>query len=274
MYTHIILRYGEIFLKGKNQYTFLRSLKTNTEKIASQKNINIIPVRLLMAYFENHQLLKNVFGLTSYSPALRIEKEPSTIMEAATKFLQNERGTFKIETKRSDKRLPHTYIEFNKIIGEKIEERTTLRFSFSEPDIILHIEINDAGAYLFTKTIPCHGGLPTGVEGCVGLIIKDKMSILAGLLFMKRGCDIYPLIINPTISLTLLQQYSPKELYHNIIQNVSEIDFFVQEQHLHAIVDGATLETLTPPLSNTVVFHPLIHYTNKEVERELNKYKE
>ncbi len=273
MYTHILLRYGEIFLKGKNQYNFLRSLKNNIEIITAQKSVKIIQGRFLMPYFNTHSHLCSVFGLISYSPALRVEKDPIFIINAIIDLLKNKTGTFRIDTKRSDKRFTHSSLDFNKIVGEEIEAKTSLRFSFSDPQIIQHIEINEDGAYLFTEIVPCHGGLPTGVEGRVGLIVENENSILAGLLFMKRGCDVFPIILQESVSTDLLQKYSPRKLYFNVICDPSKIDSFVQEHHLQALVDGATMETLTPSLFSTIVFHPLIHYTIKEIKCELESFR-
>ena len=77
-YSHIILRYGEIFLKGKNRKQFEQQLVRNIKSQTGQK-VHCIRSRLILDYFNEHYLLKRVFGLVSYSPALFVEKDIDVI---------------------------------------------------------------------------------------------------------------------------------------------------------------------------------------------------
>ena len=104
-YNSILLRYGEIFLKGKNRPMFERKLISNIEQIAKVKVKNIRS-RLVINYFENHSILKKVFGLVSYSPTLKIETDIEEIKKYSLKMLSARTGSFKVKTKRSDKRFP------------------------------------------------------------------------------------------------------------------------------------------------------------------------
>ena len=175
-YDTILLRYGEIFLKGKNKGTFEQKLIENIREMVYRET-KVVPKvqksqgRMLVPYFSGHRVLQRVFGLTSYSPAVRVEKITEAIQHKAVELLRGKTGTFRISTKRSDKSFPVPSPEFNRLIGEQVEEYTKLRFSSAAPEITLVIEINQEGAYLFFESIACAGGLPAGVEGKVLLLV-------------------------------------------------------------------------------------------------------
>ena len=260
-YTHVLLRYGEIFLKGKNRGTFERKLVDNIKKIVEIKDVNRIRSRLIVDYFSEHQKLKNVFGLVSYSPAVRTEKNLEEIKKVALKVLQNQQGSFRVETKRSDKIFPIKSPDLNVQIGKYIEEKSKMKFQFKNPQITLHIEINQEGVYIFTEVIPCFGGLPTGVEGKVILLVENSASLLAGLSFMKRGCDVIPVAFKKK-DISLLQQFSPKELQLEIVKDLNKNE---------TLVVGDNFEN-KKDYSVDLVFRPLIAFNDKEIEEKLEKF--
>ena len=265
-YTHVLLRYGEIFLKGKNRGTFEKKLVNNIKKIVGI-DVNRIRSRIIADYFPEHQKLKNVFGLVSYSPALRSEKDVEEIKKAALEVLNDQQGSFRVETKRSDKEFPIKSPDLNVIIGKYIEKNSNSKFKFKNPEITLHIEINQAGVYIFTEVIPCFGGLPTGVEGKVILLVENSASLLAGLSFMKRGCDIVPVAFKKQ-DISLLQKFSPKELQLEVVKDLSE---FAAEKHLEVLVVGDNFENKKDyPLD--LIFRPLIAFSDKEILEKLKEF--
>src|SRR3989338_1027783 len=172
-YTHLLVRYGELFLKGKNRGIFERKLWGNIKAITGV-NVSIkTQGRAILPYFEGHGSLKRVFGLSSYSPAVRVEQDVEMIKEAVIKILSGKEGTFRVITNRADKRFHIKSPELNVLIGRYIEAKTSLRFSLYDATIKVGVEINQNGVFLFTETIPCFGGLPTGVEGKVILLLED-----------------------------------------------------------------------------------------------------
>ncbi|MFA6461524.1 MAG: THUMP domain-containing protein [Candidatus Woesearchaeota archaeon] len=271
-YTHLLLRYGEIFLKGQNKGFFEKRLLENIRKIAGISKIKNIRGRLIAAYVPDHLKLKQVFGLVSYSPAIKIETDFEKIKQSAVELLKDKKGTFKIEPKRSDKRFPVTSPEINIQLGHYIEENTSLRFSGENYDHLLGVEINQDGAYLFTEVIGCFGGLPTGVEGRVGVLIEDEASLLAALLFMKRGCDIYPLSTKEN-KIELLQKFSPVKIELNIFKTLKEIEEFCIKNKLDVIVSGQNLEKFKEYNLSLTVLHPLVAYSEEEIKEELDTYR-
>jgi len=267
----ILLRYGEIFLKGKNKSFFEKKLFDNIKKITDISKIQNVRGRLIVDYFSGHESLRRVFGLVSYSPAVKVEADFEKIKLKAVDLLSGLKGTFKIEPKRSDKRFPLTSPEINIQLGRYIEENTSLKFCGEGYDYLLGVEINQEGAYLFTSIVNCFGGLPTGVEGRVGVLIEEEASLLAGLLFMKRGCDIYPLsFIEKDIS--LLQKFSPVGLRLNLFRDFLEIEKFMEKNKLSVLVCGQSLENYKKVDCKVTVLRPLIAYSKEEIKNELKGF--
>lgn len=276
-YDTILLRYSEIFLKGKNRPVFEHKLIDNMRKIVVNAGfprpaIKKSQGRLLTEYFTQHSLLRQVFGLVTYSPAVHVEKNLEKIQEKAVELLRDRSGTFKVATKRSDKSFPHTSPECNRLIGEYIEKETELMFSLDKPDIVLEIEINQEGAYLFFETITCGGGLPTGVEGKILLLIEYEADLLAGLLFMKRGCSIIPIAFKEK-DISLLQNFSPVELRLEIVKNIQELEELAARQNISILVSGQTLGGVTKWDTELTLMKPLIAYSKKQIEEKLKFYR-
>ncbi|HIJ11713.1 TPA: hypothetical protein HA278_06655 [Candidatus Woesearchaeota archaeon] len=255
-WTHILLRYGEIFLKGKNKPYFVKKLLSNIHAITGKKAQDVRS-RFVMPYFDNHIDLKRVFGLTSYSLSVRVEKDIDLIVKQAALLAGS--GSFKIATKRSDKSFPITSPDMNVQVGQYVESHSDATFSFDTPDVIIHIEINQEGAYLFTDKVPCFGGLPTGVEGKVELLVENQASLLAGLLFMKRGCTVIPVMKND-VDISVLEKYSPGQLVKK------------EKEEGNLLVSGQTFETLSEYDEEGTVFRPLIAYSDERIKRELERY--
>lgn len=260
----LLLRYGELFLKGGNRPQFERQLGRNIEAMTGRK-VNSTRGRLLMEYFEGHQQLQRIFGLTSYSPAWKVEKNPEKLKTAALKMAQQFRGTFKVETTRSDKTFPLTSLQMNTLLGKYIEQETTLQADYKNPQHTLFLELNQAGAFLYTEIIPGVGGLPVGSSGTVHLLLEDeavdaRASILAGLLMMKRGCRVVP--VGKKMDISLLQQFSPIAL-----KSMPELP-----EGENIVITGKTFSSRQGSTPSQLAFHPLIAYSLPQIQKQLQLF--
>jgi len=262
MYDAILLRYGEIFLKGKNKNMFENKLISNIKLISGVDKVKLLRARPVLDYFSEHHILKRVLGLVSYSPAIKVEKDLDSIKQKAVELLKGKKGQFKVVTKRSDKRFPLKSPEINVEVGKFIESSLkNLEFSFKDPDYVLNLEINQDGAYLFMEVFPCFGGLPVGVEGKVTLLYEGKESVVAGWLMMKRGVglDIFPVKKLNGADFEILQKFSPKKI------------MILDKLYDNSLVSGQNFVNLKDYEFENKVFRPLVAFSKKEI---LDRYED
>ncbi len=273
--THILVRYGEIFLKGQNRYAFEKKLIQNISQIAHPPKISLIRGRIIIPYFKEHFLLRRVFGLVSYSPCVRTTANLDSIKSVAAVLLKDKTGTFLLRTHRADKRFPFTSVETSKLVGEYVEKSLNLPVSFITPAHTLYIEINTEGVFLYFESTYCVGGLPTGIGGKVILLLEDKPSILAGLRFMKRGCSVYPVTLRcRDISLSLLEKFSGDKINLHLVDSFEELEKYAAEKEIFQFVSSQMLCSFSSYQLPLTVFRPLISYTEEEIAKELKEYEE
>lgn len=199
-YNHIVIRFGELSLKGKNRRHFESQLRETV-----RKKMSVFPnAKVLKAYDrilieingEDHEQmiakLQEVFGIHALSLAIRIESEINAIKEAAlAAFLEtgDTPKTFKVAARRSDKSFPIGTMELNHQVGGYILSNTeNVTVDVHNPEVEVKVEVKDNGTFISCKTYPGAGGLPIGVGGKAMLMLSGGIdSPVAGYLTMKRG---------------------------------------------------------------------------------------
>lgn len=197
----ILLRFGEIFLKGKNKYVFdnmlmhniLQSLKDYKVKLTKISGRYIIDE--YEEFFENEiiEKLSHIFGLYSLSPTFVVETSQNNI-EECLKNIELDCNTFKVEVKRADKLFPIQSIEFASLMGGVILDKyNNLKVNLKNPDTTIYIEIREDGkSYIYSKIIKCAGGMPVGSSGGGLLLLSGGIdSPVAGYLMSKRGMPLH-----------------------------------------------------------------------------------
>ena len=253
-FSHILLRYGELFLKGKNKPQFENKLVRNIKAITGVNYVKKIRSRMIMDYWDGHLDLKRVFGLGSYSLCVKVEKDIEEIKKKALEFVN--KSDFKVVTNRADKGFPMKSPKINIEVGKYIEANSSSEFSFTSKNII-YVEINQDGTYIFNEIIRCNGGLPTGMDGPVDLLVEDRKSVLAGLLMMKRSVSISLVMLNK-IDVSLLQKYAPKEL--GVADTVHSV---------RIVVSGQTFDEFKEYDFDNLVLRPLVAFSDEEIEEML-----
>ncbi len=277
-FTHILLSYGEIFLKGKNKGSFEQKLLSNIRKQCGfgqgRLDFERAGSRFLLPYFEEHEKLQRVFGLSNYALAVRVEKEIEQIKQVALKFMSEKKGTYRVMAKRADKRFALTSPEINVAVGSFLGEQLgELEFSLKGAEHVLHVEINEKGAFVFLEVVSCFGGLPVGTGGKVGALLDgSEQSLLACLLMMKRG--VVPILFSSGLvadkDLKLLRSYSPKNL--SVVQFADEKELIAKmsAKRLSVLVVGQQFSTFEEfsfeKRGDLLVFRPLIAFSSAEVE--------
>ncbi|KGX84229.1 tRNA uracil 4-sulfurtransferase ThiI [Pontibacillus marinus] len=200
-YDHILIRYGEMSLKGKNLKHFVARLYENVKmKLANFSNIQIKRNRSRMYILLNGEdpepimeQLKDVFGIQSFSLAIKSESEEEQIKEAVMFALTEPEDvkTFKVSVRRVDKDFPIGSQDMNRVLGGHLLSNTEgYSVDVHNPDIELQVEIRKDGTYITSKKIPGAGGLPVGTSGKSLLLLSGGIdSPVAGFLSMKRGVE-------------------------------------------------------------------------------------
>ncbi len=202
-YDHILVRFGEISTKGKNRKKFIEKLRKHIRfvlkdfealKLASDRDRITIMLNGEDPEPISEQL-KSVFGIQSFSLAVKCETNLDAIKEAALTALQEvyEQGnTFKVSTKRSYKQFELDSNEMNREIGGHVLRNTeNLTVNVKQPDVHLRIEIREQATYITFKDVKGAGGLPVGSSGRAMLMLSGGFdSPVAGYQAMKRGIEI------------------------------------------------------------------------------------
>jgi tRNA uracil 4-sulfurtransferase len=199
----ILCRFGELFLKSGNRRAFERVLADNVRTaLADLPRARVEPThgRVLVRLpaddaAEAAQRLTRVFGLVSLSVARQVEAKPD--LEAITAMAVDEaRGivardrpaSFKIESRRADKRFPKSSLDIDRHVGAAVQVATGLPVDVHTPALRIGVEVGTDVAYVFAGRHEAPGGLPVGVSGRALLLLSGGIdSPVAGWLAAKRG---------------------------------------------------------------------------------------
>lgn len=199
----ILLKDGEIVLKGLNRRTFEDVLKKNIRHAIShlgsfeiksaQSIIYVKPLSDDIDLDEACLKISRVFGIVSYSrAAICEEKTLESIIATAPVYLEKELKavkTFKVEARRSDKRFPYKSPEICAELGGVILDKFPhLSVDVHNPDLIVNVEVRDFGAYVHGAAHKGAGGIPVGTSGNAAILISGGIdSPVAAYMMAKRG---------------------------------------------------------------------------------------
>lgn len=195
----IMIKYGELTTKKANRNIFINLLTKNIKYMLRNYEVRIHKdrVRMYIEVLDNNFLevveeLKKVFGLHGIVIVNKVNTNIEVIKEEVLKLLENsDKKTFKVNTKRADKRFKIPSMEFNNMIGGHVLHNTNLKVDVHNPDIMIHIEIRNEGTFLYTDEIRGAGGYPVGIQGKGLLMLSGGIdSPVAGYLALKRGVDL------------------------------------------------------------------------------------
>ncbi|MBE3576372.1 MAG: tRNA 4-thiouridine(8) synthase ThiI [Limnochordales bacterium] len=222
LFNSILVRYGEIALKGKNRPEFEGQLKRQVQQALDMANVPVDQVeraygRIVVdlgtappdALARAVQAMSRVFGIVSFSPAVRLPVELENplegVAEAAWALVQEEIGmgspgslagrrprSFKVDARRAYKRFPMSSLEINRELGAALLRRGIgLPVEVHNPDLTVSVEVRQEGIYVSTREYPGPGGLPYGVTGKAVLLLSGGIdSPVAGWMSMRRGIEV------------------------------------------------------------------------------------
>ena len=205
LYNILIVKYGEIGVKGKNRYIFENKLIKNVKNILKPigkfnvyKEYGRIYVDLDgYDYEEVVEEVKKVFGIVGVCPAVRAEKDYNLLKELALKMLEEkiEQGykSFKVDSRRGDKDFKLTSQEMSLDIGGYLvsQVKDKIAVDVRNPEVKIHCELRQNHVMVYSDTIPGYGGLPLGTNGrAMSLLSGGIDSPVASWMVAKRGMEL------------------------------------------------------------------------------------
>jgi len=203
----VLLKLGEIVLKGRNRQQFERILQGNIRNAARDTGVpvdlrqreGVILLRIAdgeqrgepgwtQAAGKIAERVRDVPGIARVSRALRVVKTPEAVSAAAIALTKGTTGTFAIRARRRDKRFPLTSGQLSVLIGREIAQAHGLGVNLSRPDTEVFIEVDQDEVFVFTDGAAAVGGLPVGMSGRgVALMSGGIDSPVAAYRMMRRG---------------------------------------------------------------------------------------
>jgi thiamine biosynthesis protein ThiI len=197
MFTHTVVHYGEIALKGKNRPDFEKKLIGNIRaKIGKEIRVDRLYGRIVIESADISVLnnLKNVFGISHFSPCVIADLDIEDMRKKAllvAKSVKVKNPTFKVDATRGNKAFPLSSIAVSQNVGGFINDEMGWKPDLKNPDVAIRLEIAEKNAYVYTEKIPCLGGLPVGSTGKVVCLLSGGIdSPVAAWYAMKRGCNV------------------------------------------------------------------------------------
>jgi thiamine biosynthesis protein ThiI len=197
---YVILRLGELTLKGRNRSRFeqtalryVREALVDMPKIEFTREFGRIYLQLNgEPYPAVAERLVKIFGLYSFSPVVRTELSLSLIQERALQAMLSRSvppQTFKVNVRRSNKQFPYPSQQMNRLVGDYIlDAMPQLKVDLYHPQVELRIELREDSAYLFSDVVKGLGGFPVGSNGKAVLMLSGGIdSPVSGWLGLKRG---------------------------------------------------------------------------------------
>ena len=223
----ILLKLGEVVLKGLNRRTFEDKLMSNLRRrlrpfgqyrvSSKQSTIYVEPLEDSCDLEGAYDVCLHVFGFIAVVRAKPCEKDAAAITECAKTYLAAELAaarSFKVECKRADKKFPMTSIEIAQQVGGDLHDAFPhLAVDVHHPELTVHVEVRETAAYVHGPAAPGAGGLPIGMGGkAVSLLSGGIDSPVSSYMIAKRG-----------VQLELVHFFSPPYTSQMALDKVTEL---------------------------------------------------
>ena len=198
----ILLKLGELVLKGLNRRTFEEKLMSNARRRLHAYGSFQVTTKQSITYVEPQsgdcdmdgafEAMKRVFGAVGVCRCRACAKDKEVMLTTIREFLAPQlagAGTFKVECKRSDKAFPLNSIQLAQYLGGELDDLYPhLTADMHHPDLTVYVEVRDDAAFVHGNTEPGAGGLPVGMGGrAVSLLSGGIDSPVASWMMAKRG---------------------------------------------------------------------------------------
>lgn len=233
----ILLRYGELFLKGKNRNLFEKRLIENIKKVLTDIEYKFIRTqnRYYIEDFDESlqdeivERVRKVFGLHSLSIAIKLPMDYQNLKEAIADFMPTD-GTFRITTKRADKSLDKNSMQISAMLGGyllSLNNKLSVDLYYPKNEICVDIRENGY-SYIFSDKIDCAQGMPVGTAGRGMLLLSGGFdSPVAGYRMARRGMEIYGIHYHSYPHTSELAKQKVLDLAEKLTKYCSDIKLFI-----------------------------------------------
>jgi thiamine biosynthesis protein ThiI len=197
----VIVRYHEIALKGGNRQRFVARLVQNLRAATAGlgvRSAQSLPGRIVLwldddaAVDEVRARVATTFGVVNFSCAVEMPCDLEAIRAAVLAEVAARRfASFRITTRRADKRFPHTSPAVNALLGKAVQDATGRAVNLEHPELTITVEILPRAAFVSSRKEPGPGGLPVSISGSVTCLLSGGIdSPVAAYRMMQRGCRV------------------------------------------------------------------------------------
>jgi thiamine biosynthesis protein ThiI len=222
----VLLKLGEIVLKGKNRQQFERLLADNIRRairdlgfpvqLRQREGVIVLtlaagqppgaaragagqpaggtvsavpdPAAAEAAVDLLAERMSTVMGIARVCRAVRVAKDPEAAIAAAVHLTAGRAGSFAVRARRRDKRFPVTSAELARLIGTRIQQEHGYPVNLSRPDMTVFVEVDQSEVFVFTEGMPGQGGLPVSMSGRALVLMSGGIdSPVAAYRMMRRG---------------------------------------------------------------------------------------
>ncbi len=205
----ILIRYGEIFLKGNNRGYFESALAKNIRTALENFKFKFVRAQnrfLIEDYDEAYETdiidkLTKIFGIHSVSVAVKVKSTEEELEKAAVLMMKDKSGTFRVTVNRADKKIQKSSMELAAQLGGAVlESNPNLTVNLHVFDTDLYVDIRENGlSYLFTDKIMGAGGMPVGTAGAGMVLLSGGIdSPVAAYMMAKRGLKLHAIHFHST----------------------------------------------------------------------------
>ncbi|TCW36095.1 thiamine biosynthesis protein ThiI [Thermohydrogenium kirishiense] len=270
----ILIKYGELALKGDNRAFFENKLVKNIKEalkgydgIKVEKTHGRIYVECDGNVNEVIDKLKKVFGIVGITVAKKVDLDLDAIYNAAIELMRSYSGkSFKVETRRPNKSFPYESMEISRMVGGKILQNVEdVHVDVHNPDIVLNIEIREK-AYLYSGITDGIGGMPLGTNGRAVVLLSGGIdSPVAAWMMMKRGVEIEAVYFHSP-------PYTQERAKDKVIDLCKKLSEYGQDIYLHVVnfTDfQLAIYDKCPPKMTTIIMRRMMM---RVAENIANKY--
>ncbi|SDG84447.1 thiamine biosynthesis protein ThiI [Sinosporangium album] len=252
----VLLKLGEIVLKGKNRELFERRLQGNIKgalkkldlKVDVRQRHGVIALFLPEGTTPERadavaRRVAEVPGLVWVHPAWSVAKDPDTVIKAAVELIRDsdevKRGArFAVRSRRRDKRFPLRSMELDRAVGGEINDVYGLPVDLKNPELTVSVEVDRDEVFIYTGGIPGQGGLPVGSSGRALVLMSGGIdSPVAAYRMMRRGLRVDFLHFSGI-------PFSTSESIYKAYALVRELDKFQGRSRLWVVPFGKAQQSL------------------------------